>query len=147
MQGETEQRQLTLISQLCGSIIPEVWPGVDKLPLYDRLELPKGLKRRVKERLGAYVKDPEAVNLIDNLLCLDPSKRFDADSALNGKFMWVDPAPVDLTKLLSQLTTSMFEYTAQRKGRGGQHGGHHPARGGGAAGGAAPQGQLHDRVF
>ncbi|XP_073727594.1 cyclin-dependent kinase 9 isoform X3 [Misgurnus anguillicaudatus] len=30
MQGNTEQHQLTLISQLCGSITPEVWPDVDK---------------------------------------------------------------------------------------------------------------------
>ena len=28
MQGKTEQNQLFLISKLCGSIVPEVWPGV-----------------------------------------------------------------------------------------------------------------------
>ena len=50
MQGNTEQHQLTLISQLCGSISPEVWPGVENLELYNKLELPKGQKRKVKER-------------------------------------------------------------------------------------------------
>jgi len=47
MQGSTEQQQITLISQLCGSITPEVWPGVEGLELYSKLELPKGQKRKV----------------------------------------------------------------------------------------------------
>lgn len=48
MQGNTEQQQLTLISQLCGSITPEVWPGVESLDLYNKMELPRGQKRKVK---------------------------------------------------------------------------------------------------
>ena len=48
MQGNTEQHQLTLICQLCGSIVPEVWPDVEKLDLYSKMELPKGQKRKVK---------------------------------------------------------------------------------------------------
>lgn len=143
MQGETEQRQLTLISQLCGTIDPKVWEGVEKLPLYGKLEMPQGQKRRVRERLSAYVKDPHAVDLIDSLLTLDPNKRLCADKALDHRFFWIDPKPVDLSKMLSQLTTSMFEFTAPRKGKGGNpHAGHQRP-----AGGAAPQGQLHDRVF
>ena len=42
MQGNTEQHQLTLIAQLCGAITPEVWPGVEKLDLFNKMELPKG---------------------------------------------------------------------------------------------------------
>ncbi|XP_077507051.1 cyclin-dependent kinase 9-like isoform X2 [Amblyomma americanum] len=51
MQGNTEQHQISLISQLCGSLTAEVWPGVEKLELYAKLNLPKGQKRKVKERL------------------------------------------------------------------------------------------------
>nr|KAG5693422.1 hypothetical protein BaRGS_009895 [Batillaria attramentaria] len=80
MQGNTEQHQLQLISQLCGSITPEVWPGVEKLELYDKLELPKGQKRKVKERLKHYMKDQYALDLLDRLLCLDPVKRIDTDT-------------------------------------------------------------------
>lgn len=47
MQGNTEQQQLTLISQLCGSITPDVWPGVEALDLYNKMELPRGQKRKV----------------------------------------------------------------------------------------------------
>lgn len=47
MQGNTEQQQLTLISQLCGSIVPDVWPGVEALELFNKMELIKGQKRKV----------------------------------------------------------------------------------------------------
>lgn len=93
MQGNTEQHQLTLIAQLCGTINPDVWPGVENLDLYNKMELPKGSKRRVKERLKPYVKDPYACDLVDKLLWLDPSKRIDSDAALNHDFFWTDPMP------------------------------------------------------
>jgi cyclin-dependent kinase 9 len=31
MQGNTEQHQIALISQLCGTIDTKVWPNVEKL--------------------------------------------------------------------------------------------------------------------
>ena len=68
MQGNTEQHQLTLIAQLCGAICPEVWPGVEQLDLYSKMEVPKIQKRRVKERLKPYVKDQWAVDLLDRLV-------------------------------------------------------------------------------
>ena len=118
MQGSTEQHQLTLISQLCGSITTDVWMGVDKLDLFNKLELPKNQKRKVKERLRVYVRDQYALDLLDKLLTLDPKQRIDSDSALNHDFFWTDPMPIDLSKMLSQYTTSMFEYLAPpRRGR------------------------------
>ncbi|XP_053551865.1 cyclin-dependent kinase 9 isoform X2 [Bombina bombina] len=119
MQGNTEQHQLTLISQLCGSITPEVWPNVDKYELYQKLELPKAQKRKVKERLKAYVKDPYALDLIDKLLVLDPATRTDSDDALNHDFFWSDPMPSDLKNMLSTHNQSMFEYLAPPRRRGG----------------------------
>jgi cyclin-dependent kinase 9 len=49
-------------------------PGVDALELFQKLDLQKGIRRRVKERLKVYLKDPHAVDLLDRMLTLDPSK-------------------------------------------------------------------------
>jgi len=112
MQGNTEQHQLTLIAQLCGAINEEVWPGVSRLDLFEKLEIPRGSKRRVKERLKPYVKDQYACDLIDKLLSLDPSKRLDADNALNHDLFWTDPMPCSLERMLANHNQSMFEYLA-----------------------------------
>lgn len=115
MQGASEPHQLMLIGQLCGTISPDVWPGVDKLELFNKMELKKDLKRRVKDRLKAYVKDPFALDLLDKLLTLNPDARIDADSALNHDFFWTDPMPSNLGTMLGQYNHSMFEYLAPRR--------------------------------
>lgn len=115
MQGNTEQHQLTLITHLCGSITPEVWKDVDQLELYHSLDLPKGQKRKVKDRLKSYVKDQYALDLIDKLLGLDPKTRMTTDEALNHDFFWEDPMPCSLTRMLSQHNQSMYEYLAPRR--------------------------------
>lgn len=116
MQGRNEQQQIILISQLCGSFTPDVWPGVQDLEYYSKIELPLGHKRKVKERLKAYVKDSHGCDLLDKLLQLDPKTRYDADAALNHDFFWTDPMPCDLGKMLSHHLQSMFEFlTPQRR--------------------------------
>ncbi|XP_071820290.1 cyclin-dependent kinase 9-like isoform X2 [Apostichopus japonicus] len=127
MQGNTEQHQLTLITHLCGSITPEVWQDVDQLELYQSLELPKGQKRKVKDRLKSYVKDQYALDLIDKLLGLDPKTRTSTDEALNHDFFWEDPMPCSLTRMLSQHTQSMYEYLAPRRRIQQNHPPSHPA--------------------
>ncbi|XP_031629913.1 cyclin-dependent kinase 9-like [Contarinia nasturtii] len=115
LQGKTEQEQIYLISQFCGAITPEVWPTVTELPLYKTLHLSKDPTRKIKDRLRPYVKDFHARDLIDSLLILDPTKRFDTNAALDHDFFFVDPLPADLSKLFAKHHRSMFDlHTRQR---------------------------------
>lgn len=117
MQGSSEQTQLTYIVQLCGSINTKVWPNVDKLDLYHKVNLPKDQKRKVRQRLTVYIKDQLALDLVDKLLTLNPAERIDADNALNHDFFWSDPMPCDLGNMLSTIDRSMFEFLAQKNRR------------------------------
>ncbi|PNF35653.1 hypothetical protein B7P43_G17799 [Cryptotermes secundus] len=45
--GNTEHGQLKLITDLFVSVNRGVWPGVESLPLYNKIELPRGGKRKV----------------------------------------------------------------------------------------------------
>lgn len=141
MQGETEQQQITLISQLCGSITPDVWPSVEKLEFYSRLELPKDHKRKIKDRLRHYVRDNRALELIEKLLTLDPKKRLDSDTSLNHDFFWEDPMPADLAPTFAKFRSSMF--VMHSHGRRPVGAPPHPGGGGGHVGVS----NVHDRVF
>ncbi|VDN07540.1 unnamed protein product [Thelazia callipaeda] len=148
LQGESEQKQLFLISNLCGSINPQSWRGVENLPLYNKVELQQNLNRRVIERLDPYIKDCNALNLIDSLLVLDPSLRLDAEQALDHLFFFTQPHPApDVKDLMSTISTNLFEYTVGR--------GAHSARGRGVhhqnrqniCSSMVSQGQYVDMVF
>ena len=147
MQGNSEQQQLIFISQLCGSITPEVWPGVENLELYNKMELPQQQKRKVKDRLKPYLKDPYACDLLDKLLVLDPSKRADSDTALNHDFFWTDPMPCSLSGMLANHHQSMFEFLAPPRRPSHMRGHHHSLPGARPAASAVQESSYQDRVF
>ncbi|KAL3319505.1 P-TEFb-associated cyclin-dependent protein kinase Cdk9 [Cichlidogyrus casuarinus] len=112
MQGESETGQLNLIMGFCGSITPEVWPGVQNLEAYRRANFQTDLKRHVREKLTPTVNCPSAIDLIDKLLVLDPSKRLTADQALSHDYFHEDPPMGDLA-MLSKSGTSYLEFLGQ----------------------------------
>lgn len=48
MRGITEKGQLLEIIKVCGSINPEVWPNVEKLKLYNCIQLPNNPGQKVR---------------------------------------------------------------------------------------------------
>ncbi|CAF0869134.1 unnamed protein product [Brachionus calyciflorus] len=84
-QANSEINQLELISRTCGTPNPMVWPDVVNLPFYDTIQQKKIYKRRVRDEYSFM--PSQALDLLDQMLELDPSKRISADAALKSPFL------------------------------------------------------------
>uniref|UniRef100_A0A5S6QQ43 Cyclin-dependent kinase 12 n=1 Tax=Trichuris muris TaxID=70415 RepID=A0A5S6QQ43_TRIMR len=91
-QGTSELQQLELISRVCGSPLPDVWPNVTSLPYYGTFKMKRVYHRVLREQFKFL--PPEALDLLDNMLTLDPSKRCSAFGALESPWL----VSVDLSK-------------------------------------------------
>ncbi|KFK38426.1 hypothetical protein AALP_AA3G111700 [Arabis alpina] len=111
--GKTDPEQLTKIYELCGSPDENNWPGVSKMPWYNQLKSPRPLKRRVREICRLF--DRHALDLLDKMLALDPSKRISAKDALDAEYFWTDPLPCDPKSLPKYESSHEFQTKKRRQ--------------------------------
>lgn len=79
--GDTVIDQLYKIFALLGTPSDETWPGVTVLEYYkDTFPHHRG-----KTNVFEQVSDPDMIDLLKNVICMDPGKRFSASQALNHK--------------------------------------------------------------
>ncbi|KAF1740755.1 hypothetical protein MXB_5646, partial [Myxobolus squamalis] len=86
--GQSEIKQIGLIIDLCGSITPQIWPGVDKLSLYNSLKLPLKVSSCLRERVMPVVNNKEVLDLIIKIFTLNPARRINCEDILNHDFFW-----------------------------------------------------------
>ncbi|KAJ8722297.1 hypothetical protein PYW08_004699 [Mythimna loreyi] len=84
-QASVEMVQLEMISRVCGTPVPGVWPNVVNLPLWHTLRPKKFHKRCVREQFAFM--PPHALTLLDRMLELDPERRVTADDALKSPWL------------------------------------------------------------
>lgn len=90
-QANEEIAQLMVISRLCGTPCPANWPNVTLLPGFASLKPKKQYKRRVREEFSSMMPD-SALELLDKMISLDPTKRISAADALKCDWLKnVDP--------------------------------------------------------
>ncbi|CAD8079513.1 unnamed protein product [Paramecium primaurelia] len=97
--GDIEYRQMEKIYELCGSANEQNWPNCINLRLWEefkpRRNYERLLTKHIKELCQIYNKqiDQVTLDLIEQLLTLDPNKRLNATQALNHEFFKQDPKP------------------------------------------------------
>lgn len=98
--GSNELIQLDLISKLCGSPTPDVWVGVEQLPNYSTMRPKRIYPRAIRDNFSMLVIflicllcfyfstiPNAALDLLDKMLVLDPTKRPTATEAL--RHYWI----------------------------------------------------------
>eukprot|EP00978_Attheya_sp_CCMP212_P006861 scaffold15989_cov54-Attheya_sp.AAC.6 len=102
--GKTEMEQLRLIFELIGTPTESSWEGFTDLKLIRTKEVVIEKRRRPKLRAkyGSKITAP-AMNLLEKLLELDPSKRLTASRALESRYFLSEPRAPDRPEQLGSI--------------------------------------------
>jgi len=125
LRGRDEASQLDMIFKTCGHPTSENWPNVGKkCKLWKRFKPANGepiRPRRLREALKAQLPNPRwmtesALNLIDNLMILNPDTRWSAQEALLAEYFFDEPVAKDASELSMRFSVdSMHEWEHRRK--------------------------------
>lgn len=86
--GKVEADQLERIWDLLGTPTAKSWPNHERLPLWNTMRPRNQRTSQFRYRFAHFPKD--GLDLVENLLQLDPAKRFTAEEALDHPYFWTD---------------------------------------------------------
>lgn len=119
---DNEFKMLQRIYTLCGTPNDEDWPGVSSLPQFDQMgpkdHKPRILRVKLADKSIFPFFDDLAIDLVDRLLSLNPSKRLTAAEALLHPYFSTAPLPCEASEI-PQVEEEMHEWVVkmQRKQR------------------------------
>lgn len=113
MFGRNEPEQLFKIFELCGSPDEFNWPGASKLCWYNNFKPARPMRRRLREVFRHF--DSHALDLLDKMLILDPSKRISANDALAAEYFQMEPLPCDPKSLPKYEASREFQTKRKRQ--------------------------------
>lgn len=114
--GADEHDQLKLIFNLCGTPDPVRWPNHELLPLWHIFQ---GIVKKsprpnaLSKRFASF--NSEALNLVTQLMHLDPRKRITAVESLNHDYFWTKPLPKKPEQLPVFDVESAHEFQAKKR--------------------------------
>lgn len=110
--GKHETEQISLIFQLLGSPNQQNWPDWDKLA-HSQMLAGQHYPPRLRQNLSHL--STTAIDLIEELLMLDPKKRPTAFAALDHDWFWSAPYPTPKKDLPKYRSTHEFQAKQRRK--------------------------------
>lgn len=124
LRGQIEAEQLKLIFDKCGHPTSDDWPAIhDMCPEWRKHEpsISQRIPRRIRDSLRENLPNPlwmtnNALDLLDNLMILNPSKRSSALEALKADYFYENPIvkkPEDLFMKFG--VDSVHEWEARKK--------------------------------
>lgn len=111
--GKDEVEQSHLIFNMTGVPSKDEWPGFHSLPAAETVP-PSYRPNTIAEHLRKAGCSPGAINLIKQLLRLDPDKRISAEDALNHPWFTDEPKPCKKDDL-PKFEQSTHEFQAKRR--------------------------------